>query len=496
MSPNPIVTAVASPTSICLGDSITLSATGADQYLWSSSDTANTFVIYPTSNQTYSVTGNTLFGCSDIASVSIVVNQPPILNASDTNVCTGNSVDLAVSGAINYLWTPNTGLSADNVNNPTATLTATLTYAIIGTDDNGCSDTTTLEVEVLNDPIPEVFITNNSPVCNGNKVSFSVDSTLHGGSNPQFQWYLSSNNGSTYSAQGTGETISLSDLSGDELVRVHMTSNETCVAPQTIIDTSNISSPTITPFPDLSLFEDLALCPGETGALQVTDSASQVASFSWYHEGQFLQFGDSYPITDPSQSGSYQVVAANEQCSDTSNPISVSYYAPYLELSAEPAHIMGGDPTTLTANTNATSLIWSSDNQSEDMSSYTTSEITVSPTITTTYQVTGTLETCPVSDTVLIQVVSPFVVPYFFSPNADEDNDLWLIDGLSSYPTYVVTIYNRWGSVIRTYDNNFKYWDGANENGKELPDGTYYYVIQWGLGDEDLAMSGHVTITR
>lgn len=494
--PNPTITALASPASICLGDSITLSVSGADQYLWSTSDTASSFVIHPTSNQTLSVTGNTFAGCSDETSVDIVVNQPPNLMTSDTTVCTGNSVDLEVSGAINYLWTPNTGLSADNISDPISTVTATLTYTIIGTDNNGCTDTTTLEVEVLDDPVPVVQISNNSPVCNGSNVDFTVDSSIYGGYNPQYEWFLSSNNGTSYTAQGSGTTISLPNLTGTELIRVHMTSNEICVAPENIIDTSNVSTPTIIPFPDLSLFEDLTLCPGETGALQVTDSASFAASFRWFYDGQFLQFGDSYPITNSSQAGSYQVIAANEQCADTSNPISVSYVDPYLELSAAPDHLMGGDPTTLTANTNASPLIWSSDNTTEDMSTYSTSEITVSPIVTTTYQVSGLVQSCHVSDSVMVQVVSPFVLPYFFSPNADDDNDLWIIEGLSSYPTYIVTIHNRWGSVIRRYENNFESWDGTNQNGTELPDGTYYYVVQWGLGEDEFAMSGHVTITR
>ena len=81
-----------------------------------------------------------------------------------------------------------------------------------------------------------------------------------------------------------------------------------------------------------------------------------------------------------------------------------------------------------------------------------------------------------------------------FSPNEDGTNDLWIIDGISTQPNKI-TIYNRWEDVVQEfedYDNSTVVWDGTNKNGKPLPDGTYFYVIE--LDDETL--TGWVQITN
>ena len=66
------------------------------------------------------------------------------------------------------------------------------------------------------------------------------------------------------------------------------------------------------------------------------------------------------------------------------------------------------------------------------------------------------------------------------SPNGDGKNDVWKIKGLEKYPDNTVLIFNRWGDKLREfsgYNNTTKSWDGKNESGKPLPDGTYYYIL-------------------
>jgi gliding motility-associated-like protein len=70
-----------------------------------------------------------------------------------------------------------------------------------------------------------------------------------------------------------------------------------------------------------------------------------------------------------------------------------------------------------------------------------------------------------------------------FSPNADGQNDFWIIDGIEGFPENIVRIYNRWGDVLAdfaNYDNNTVVWDGTNKSGRELPSGTYFYVVEVG----------------
>jgi gliding motility-associated-like protein len=58
----------------------------------------------------------------------------------------GNSTTLSASGAVSYVWSPATGLSATNIPNPTANPNTTTTYTVTGTDANGCVNTSTVTV--------------------------------------------------------------------------------------------------------------------------------------------------------------------------------------------------------------------------------------------------------------------------------------------------------------------------------------------------------------
>jgi len=66
------------------------------------------------------------------------------------------------------------------------------------------------------------------------------------------------------------------------------------------------------------------------------------------------------------------------------------------------------------------------------------------------------------------------------SPNSDGINDIWKIKGIEKYPDNSVIIFNRWGDKLRgfsNYNNSTQSWDGKNENGDPLPDGTYFYIL-------------------
>jgi len=64
-----------------------------------------------------------------------------------------------------------------------------------------------------------------------------------------------------------------------------------------------------------------------------------------------------------------------------------------------------------------------------------------------------------------------------FSPNNDNINDFFVIEGLEDTDTEEISIFNRWGNLVfftKDYQND---WNGT-WNGEDLPDGTYFYVIQ------------------
>ena len=99
---------------------------------------------------------------------------------------------------------------------------------------------------------------------------------------------------------------------------------------------------------------------------------------------------------------------------------------------------------------------------------------------------------CSSSDTVRIDILVPppppppppaedcIVVHNVITPNGDGLNDRLVIDCIDLYPDNTIKFFTRWGVMIKSfehYDNKNVRWDGTNEKGEPLPDGTYYYVL-------------------
>jgi gliding motility-associated-like protein len=100
---------------------------------------------------------------------------------------------------------------------------------------------------------------------------------------------------------------------------------------------------------------------------------------------------------------------------------------------------------------------------------------------TTQYIVTVTdSNSCVSRDTVTIVVLDNFklVVYNVVTPNGDGKNDRWVIDNIEAYPEAEVVIVNRYGMEVFKTTNyqNISGWDGTYD-GKDLPDGAYYYII-------------------
>ena len=92
-------------TNLCIGESQTLTASGGATYLWSTGDTGNTLQVSPTSTAMYNVTVTDVHGCTAEATVTVTVNDLPIISVTqDLTICEGETADLSVTGGGNYLW--------------------------------------------------------------------------------------------------------------------------------------------------------------------------------------------------------------------------------------------------------------------------------------------------------------------------------------------------------------------------------------------------------
>ncbi len=110
-----------------------------------------------------------------------------------------------------------------------------------------------------------------------------------------------------------------------------------------------------------------------------------------------------------------------------------------------------------------------------------------------TLTVTGTDSNgCTATDELQIEVKECFSIPNGFSPNGDNVNDTWKIEGLWEFPEASLAVFDRWGKKVFTGDANNNYWDGKI-NGNELPSADYYYVIELGNGQN---YKGTVTLKR
>ncbi|HEY9001013.1 MAG TPA: beta-propeller fold lactonase family protein [Mucilaginibacter sp.] len=87
----------------------------------------------------------------------------------------------------------------------------------------------------------------------------------------------------------------------------------------------------------------------------------------------------------------------------------------------------------------------------------------------------------------------PVSIPNAFTPNGDGINDVWNIKSLIDYPSCMVSIFTRYGSMIYQSRGYAKPWDG-NYNNNPLPTGTYYYIINLQNGQPPL--SGWVALIR
>ena len=195
----PVVIANSTANTVCVGTSVTLTGSGASSYTWTGG-VMNGVGFNPTSTITYSVTGTDGNNCSNTASTTVNVNNLPIVTANSTanTVCAGTSVTLTGTGASSYTWT-------GGVTNGVGFIpVSTITYSVIGTDGNNCSNTASTTVNVNNLPIVTANSTANT-VCAGTSV------TLTGGGATSYTWTGGVMNGVgfnptstiTYSVTGT-----------------------------------------------------------------------------------------------------------------------------------------------------------------------------------------------------------------------------------------------------------------------------------------------------
>ncbi len=153
VTPLPVVSV--NSTSICLGFSTTLTASGATTYSWSNGAVINPITVTPTLSTVYTVTGTTN-GCSGVAvgSVSVLPTVNLTVTALPNPICVGNTAVISVIGANSYSLNPG-GLVGSGSSLTPVTFTVmpsvTSTYSILG-NNGACSGNAPITITV--NPLP------------------------------------------------------------------------------------------------------------------------------------------------------------------------------------------------------------------------------------------------------------------------------------------------------------------------------------------------------
>tara|TARA_B110000003_G_C16381988_1_gene430856 strand:+ start:1 stop:585 length:585 start_codon:yes stop_codon:yes gene_type:complete len=119
-----------------------------------------------------------------------------------------------------------------------------------------------------------------------------------------------------------------------------------------------------------------------------------------------------------------------------------------------------------------------------------------SPLDTTTYVLELTdVNGCQNTDSITINVIEDFklFINNVVTPDNNGENDTWVITNIETFELSNVYIFDRYGKEIYSKKGYKNDWD-ASSNFDQVPDGTYYYIINF--DDNDKVYKGSITVLR
>ena len=397
------------------------------------------------------VTGTGPLGCRGLDTVNVTINPlPTVIASNDTTVCSADTVFLSATGAVTYTW--DNGLGGGQ--SQSAFTAIDTMYIVTGAGPLGCGDLDTVNVTVL--ALPAVIASNDTSVCSADTVFLSATGTVT---------YIWDN--------GLGAGQSQPALTAiDTMFIVTGTDSLGCRG----LDTVNV---TVLALPSVTTSLDTTICIGDTGIISATSTETV---FTWDNG---LGVGQSHLVSSSTDTR-YIVSVTNSNNCVGRDTVQITIDG-FPILASNDTSICVGSEVVLSVNGGS---IYTWDNALGFGELH-----IVSPEVTTTYIVTSDENGCIYTDTVVVTIENTcFEVPNVFTPNGDGKNDIWNIRGLDSYPDVRVKVFNRWGDSVFESDAGYTYpWDGTY-NGKNLPSGTYYYIIA--LGNGEAVSSGTINIVK
>jgi gliding motility-associated-like protein len=452
------------------------------------------------------ITNNSQGGCGNDLALDDITFRPcgPLLipsfsdvQSNEKNLCEGDNkqvtINCTASAGFNnpsYQWQQslNNGITWTDISGETSTtLIRNFAPAIIG---NYMYRLTAAEAGNMNIPKcriastaltikvnsrPTTNASNNGPICEQQTL------LLNAGGGTQYAWTGPDN----FSSNSSSPSITNIQQANAGKYYVKVIDNIGCSKTDSTTVTINIK-PAANAVP---LTTDLC----EKDSVQL--NASGGISFQWQPSAGLSNPSIANPKASPADTTQYMVIAtALNSCTDTALVNINVIQKPVVDAGADKT-LVEGQSVQLFGNVTGNYLdyYWTPVWQMDDPTSL---NPIVNPLKDTFYVLNAmALNGCGlVMDSVRIKVYKNVIVPNAFSPNGDGINDSWQIEALSAYPKAEVLVFNREGKIVFRSFNYVTAWNGMY-NGKKLPVGTYYYIINLKLHGSKL-LSGWLQIVQ
>ena len=542
---NPSVTIAADNSTVCAGSPVTFTATPGNagvnpNYQWqingvSAGTNAASFTVSTlqsddqvtciVSNSAACSVGNAV---SNPVSIAITPTNPPIVvsvSPATVNTCAGTPIAFkaitanAGSDAV-YQWQVN-GVN-NGTNSPSFTssalqtgdkVTCTVNSNIICSINSATSGTASINITAYTTASVSIQPSVGGIVCSGTNISFTAAATNQG-SNPIYQWQVNAVN-----AGSNSPTFASSTFADGDVVTCSLTNTSSACLTASTVNSNSIKlniTPVSSLVPTVSVTPDVF--DGCTGmSLTYTATATNAGNnpvYQWMVNGQgagtnastftssTLVTGDLISCKVTSSIACSVATATSNTATLTADPYadnSVSITSTAVNNIISPGELVLFTAKSGLTATGTTSLVyqWQVNNIDAGSNSpfFSTTDLKNNDVITCVLSTSGKCIGTPVviSNPIEILVITPVVVVNTFTPNGDGVNDTWDIPSLAAYPNCAVSIFNRYGALVYKTIGYPKPWDGTYE-GKPLPTGVYYYVIDLKNGKNKL--SGSLTILK
>ena len=452
---------------LCSGAIANLIAQGAINYTWNPATGLNNALVASPSTTlstpiTYTVTGSNALGCQGTETITVTPLATPILtlsNSSATPACSSESITLSVSGASSYSWNVSTSTTDSiHMSFPASTL-----VVVTGTATNGCSNTATLQVDIIT--VPVVAIQGSTIVCKAATTILTATGAA------TYSWSNGTSGSSTPVTPTTNTTYTVRGF-----------------------DPSGCSSTATTELfiyitPTITILGNNEVCKGD----KLTLTASGGSSYTW----STGETSNSVTYTINTNT----VISASSStgnCTPGTGSITVKVNPiPTLVMPVTSAVIFGGQSFQIEASSSATKYSWA---PSESLDCPKCSNPIARPKVSTEYTVEASNESgCKRIGTVFIEVdnsctVDPFT-PTAFSPDGDGNNDTWCI--YSNCITAVTgEIFNRWGQKVFTITDVNQCWDGKVNGALQGPGVFIFQARATVVNGETKLLKGNFTLVK